>query len=115
MITKRQFFYDIYHPTNAGHRVMADCLDWLFEVTDRSFLDEEDLTDEQPPLIGNDFALTQLLDRRNGDRIACIDPGGFRTPTRICKWRSWTIMHTARRNFHTTGCTRPIPASTALR
>ncbi|WFB55680.1 SGNH/GDSL hydrolase family protein [Paenibacillus sp. BR1-192] len=77
VITKRQFFYDIYHPTNAGHRVMADCLGWLFEVTDRSPTDKEDFTDVQPPLIGNDFALTKLLDRRNGDRFARIDLGGF--------------------------------------
>lgn len=56
---------------------MADCLGWLFEITDRSPTDEEDFTDVQPPLIGNDFVLTKLLDRLNGDRFARIDPGGF--------------------------------------
>ncbi|SEM57078.1 GDSL-like Lipase/Acylhydrolase family protein [Paenibacillus sp. cl141a] len=77
VITKRQFFYDIYHPTNAGHRVMADCLGWLFEVTDHSNVDEEDFADVLPPLIGNDFVGIKLLDRLNGDRFARIDAGGF--------------------------------------
>ena len=32
VITKRQYFYDLYHPTNEGHRIMADCIDRLFEA-----------------------------------------------------------------------------------
>lgn len=78
VISKKQFFYDIYHPTNSGHRIMADCLDWLFEVTDRSAPDEEDALTDKPPLIGNDYVQTRLLNRQNGDRIAQIDAGGFR-------------------------------------
>ena len=31
VVTKRQYFYDIFHPTNDGHRIMADCLIGLFE------------------------------------------------------------------------------------
>ena len=31
VISKRQYFYDCYHPTNEGHRVMADCIDHLLE------------------------------------------------------------------------------------
>lgn len=34
VLSKRQYFYDIYHPTNTGHRVMADCLLYLFEYVD---------------------------------------------------------------------------------
>lgn len=26
VLSKNQFFYDIYHPSNMGHRIMADCL-----------------------------------------------------------------------------------------
>ena len=32
VITKRQYFYDLYHPTNEGHQVMADCLDRIFAL-----------------------------------------------------------------------------------
>ena len=31
VISKRQYFYDIYHPTNDGHRIMADCVNYLIE------------------------------------------------------------------------------------
>ena len=78
VISKKQFFYDIYHPTNAGHQIMSDCLGKLFEEVDRSSLDKEDDANGKPPLIGNDFVDIKLLDRLNGDRIAVIDEGGFR-------------------------------------
>lgn len=31
IITKRQYFYDCFHPTNEGHRIMADCVMFLIE------------------------------------------------------------------------------------
>lgn len=31
VMSKRQYFYDCYHPTNDGHRVMADCVMHLIE------------------------------------------------------------------------------------
>lgn len=36
VITKNQFFYDMFHPTNLGHTIMADCLEYLMEVCDTS-------------------------------------------------------------------------------
>ncbi|MBB3108024.1 hypothetical protein FHS18_000052 [Paenibacillus phyllosphaerae] len=77
VISKDQFFYDIYHPTNAGHTVMADCLSHLLEVTDRSDEDSEDIILERQPLIGNDFVHMRLLDRANYEGIANIQEGGF--------------------------------------
>lgn len=35
VISKRQYFYDTYHPTNVGHTVMADCLVHLFDVVEQ--------------------------------------------------------------------------------
>ena len=40
VISKRQYFYDCYHPTNDGHRVMADCIDHLLEQS-LAHVDEE--------------------------------------------------------------------------
>ncbi|WP_320416893.1 SGNH/GDSL hydrolase family protein [Paenibacillus polygoni] len=77
VISKKEFFYDIYHPTNAGHQIMSDCLGKLFEEVDQSSPDIEDDASGKPPLIGNDFVDIKLLDRLNGDRIAVIDEGGF--------------------------------------
>ncbi|WP_440119496.1 SGNH/GDSL hydrolase family protein [Paenibacillus sp. QZ-Y1] len=77
IISKEQFFYDIYHPTNAGHNIMADCLSFLFDVTAHSQPDKEDYAIEKPPLIGNDYTDIKLMDRQNGDTIARIETGGF--------------------------------------
>jgi len=95
VISKKQFFYDIYHPTNAGHRVMADCLGWLFDVTDRAVADEEDISTDKSPVIGNDYIGIRLLDRLNGDGIAQIDAGGFRETD--------TDLHIANMDDHTYG------------
>lgn len=77
IISKRQYFYDIYHPTNAGHRVMADCLGYLFDQIDRSVLDMDDLLMDKSPVIGNDYVDIHLMDRSKGEGIARIDPGSF--------------------------------------
>ena len=29
VITRRQYFYDVFHPSNSGHRIMRDCLMYL--------------------------------------------------------------------------------------
>ncbi|WP_435164376.1 SGNH/GDSL hydrolase family protein [Paenibacillus glycanilyticus] len=75
--SKKQFFSDIYHPTNAGHRIMADCLSWLFYETDRHAPNEEDIVMNKPPVYGKDFAHIQLLDRSNYQEIASFSEGGF--------------------------------------
>lgn len=77
VISKKQFFADIYHPTNAGHTIMADCLTWLFTETDRSAADPETFRFDHPPVIGNDFAGVRLLDRASRTSIAFIEEGGF--------------------------------------
>lgn len=77
MISKRQFFYDIYHPTNDGHTVMSDCLGYLFAESDQSAMDPEDITIPGQPAIGNDFTPVRLLDRSNYESAAIVEPGGF--------------------------------------
>jgi hypothetical protein len=77
IITKRQFFYDIFHPTNAGHTVMADCLSYLFSETKKSIRDQDDIQIDKPPVIGNYFKDVQLLDRKDNRINAKIKMGGF--------------------------------------
>ncbi|QOS79042.1 SGNH/GDSL hydrolase family protein [Paenibacillus sp. JNUCC31] len=82
IISREQFFHDIYHPSNAGHHIMADCLSWLFDITNHSDLDKESHVIDKPPLIGNEFVDVKLLDRLNEDSVAHIEVGGFgRTDT----------------------------------
>jgi hypothetical protein len=77
VVSKRQFFYDIYHPTNDGHLVMADSLLWLIQTVDAAVMDEEDIELNKAPIIGNDFAETKLLDRSNAGELVIVEPGGF--------------------------------------
>jgi hypothetical protein len=77
IITKRQFFYDIYHPTNDGHTVMADCLSYLFSETKKSFRNRDDIKIDISPVIGNCFKNVQLLDRKNNPIDARINVGSF--------------------------------------
>ena len=35
IITRSQYFYDVFHPTNAGHTIMADSLMYLIKLADR--------------------------------------------------------------------------------
>lgn len=98
VISKRQFFYDIYHPTNDGHRIMADCLGELFrrelaEIDANGGTDHEkdapsieDSASGSPsgaatlpnPVYGAEFEHVRLLDRKDGYIGAEIDPGDFR-------------------------------------
>ncbi len=81
IMTKNQFFYDIYHPTNTGHRVMADCLAYLWEQACTS--DETAETVLREPLIGNTFENVRLLDKKDLYRNVQIQPGGFTHTDRV--------------------------------
>ncbi|CAM3328852.1 SGNH/GDSL hydrolase family protein [Paenibacillus taichungensis] len=78
IVSKEQYFHDIYHPTNLGHRIMADSLGHLFGAVNRSELDQEDHDLSRSPLIGDDFVNVTLLDRKNAELLARIDTGCFR-------------------------------------
>ena len=36
IISKNQYFYDIYHPSNLGHTIMADCIANLFREVEKA-------------------------------------------------------------------------------
>lgn len=78
VISKRQFFYDIYHPTSDGHTVMADCLANLFAQTDKGDKDLDDIIIDRAPVIGNSFAQIHLIDRKDNECKAVITEGGFK-------------------------------------
>lgn len=76
VLSKNQFFYDMFHPTNAGHTIMADCLDYFFEqAAGNKSAGEEFLKKGLPePVIGADFERVRLLDRKEkpaGTEISC--------------------------------------------
>lgn len=79
MVSKNQFFYDCYHPTNVGHKIMADCILHLIKKADAQPDIEDTLRLEQvKPPIGGAFEKVKLLDRSNCDLpIVQIDCGDF--------------------------------------
>jgi hypothetical protein len=77
VVTKRQYFCDLFHPTNSGHRIMADCLLHLFEETDKA---QEDSPAEFPTkqtLMGRTFETVRYLGRNFQPKDAVIDCGDF--------------------------------------
>lgn len=84
VLTKNQFFYDIYHPQNIGHKIMSDCIIHLFDkinsLTESNKSMIKDNTIEllkQDPAIGKTFEDVKLLDRKNSYIKSNINCGGF--------------------------------------
>lgn len=82
IVTKNQYFYDIYHPTNTGHTIMADCLGYLFGQVDASekSISQEDTTEARvllSPCVGADFEDVLLLDKKDLYEGASIQKGAF--------------------------------------
>ena len=78
---KAQFFYDCFHPSNLGHRVMADCLENLFRTVE-AMPDGTDclhLERIEAPL-GGEFEAVRLFDRKSAAEGIRVDCGSF------CHW-----------------------------
>ena len=77
VITKRQYFYDIYHPTNDGHRIMADCIANLFDVVDKEDMAWEDISMDKEPVYGIQFKDIVRFDRKDAEQYAEIIQSGY--------------------------------------
>ncbi|MBE5859202.1 MAG: SGNH/GDSL hydrolase family protein [Butyrivibrio sp.] len=88
VISKNQFFYDQYHPSNLGHKVMCDSLIHLIDEVNKGSVDadfagtEPDI-DNIKPVLGKDFEKVTLLDRKELPllkkefEIEGVDAGSF--------------------------------------
>ena len=80
VVSKNRFFYDMYHPTNVGHRIMADGLINLFKAADAADdTDDLDITGINPPK-GGEFENVYLVNRYNIDKCPAVlsyDSGVF--------------------------------------
>lgn len=77
VVTKRQYFYDIFHPTNDGHRVMADCLIHLFKKADEAQMPDHDSDFSKQPVKGSQFEDIVLVDAANISDFASVTENGF--------------------------------------
>ncbi len=78
VISKSQFFYDCYHPTNLGHTIMADGLIHLFRAVNQqqNIQAESTIATIKPPF-GGEFENVKLLTRDENSCQAIIDCGSF--------------------------------------
>ena len=84
VLSKNQFFYDIYHPSNIGHQIMADCLMNLFEkATGYEKEDKTELLLQSKTAFqneygkGSDYQEVKLLDRTQIPQGVVIECGAF--------------------------------------
>lgn len=64
VFNKNQFFYDVFHPSNLGHTVMADCIGHLLRAVDQSPEEEDNLKlDQIKAPKGDEFEDVTLYDR----------------------------------------------------
>lgn len=78
VLSKSQFFYDSYHPSNNGHTIMSDCLMYLLEQADREPDSEAFCWQEAEPVFGTTFTGIHLLDKHtHAQKPLWIEPGSF--------------------------------------
>lgn len=80
VLSKNQFFYDVFHPSNTGHLIMADCLAYLVKQAVAQKKTEADQTEallQQKPVLGDTYEDVRLLDRKDNFIGAKIDCGSF--------------------------------------
>ena len=80
VITKRQYFYDLFHPSNDGHRIMADCIDYFWEQAAAAPAETADAVIDATPAIGEKYRGLLAFDRESfgkHDAVISIEPGVF--------------------------------------
>ncbi|MBR2408981.1 MAG: SGNH/GDSL hydrolase family protein [Lachnospiraceae bacterium] len=72
VITKRQFFYDLFHPSNDGHRIMTDCIDYFWEQAEAAPEQTEDAEIDGTPAIGEKYRSLRAFDRATYKNHAAV-------------------------------------------
>lgn len=77
VLSKNQFFYDSFHPSNSGHTIMADALGYLLKQIDAQEPDADmDISETEAPYSA-EFTEVRLLDRKEDAAAVRIDCGDF--------------------------------------
>lgn len=78
IVSKSQFFYDCFHPTNIGHTIMADGLLYLMRKADGSPADTEDIDiNKMEAPMGGEFQNVKIVTAGENNCGAVIDAGDF--------------------------------------
>lgn len=77
VLAKNRYFYDVFHPANIGHIIMADCLMQAVDNAAAAPFDEAMDYEEVSALRSADFEGIHLIDRAQNSFGAVIDCGDF--------------------------------------
>ena len=77
VITKRQYFYDLFHPSNEGHQIMADCIDYFWQLADEGETPETDVDLTKDGVIGNCYRGLKAFGKDDADKHAVVTSGSF--------------------------------------
>ncbi len=72
VITKRQYFYDLFHPSNDGHRIMADCIDYFWEQAEKAAPETAEAVLDETPAVGDKFRKLLAFDRSTYTKHAAV-------------------------------------------
>lgn len=77
IMSRNQFFYDRYHPSNLGHTIMADCMLYpVKQVMDAPEMEDINVSNVKP-VIGDAFTNVRLLNRKHAIPGTEIHAGSF--------------------------------------
>lgn len=76
-LTDAEFFADVYHPSNKGHQIMADCINYYFDMANYEPADDADITIPEKAKIGTSFVGVEMIDTRTKDDSIKINAGMF--------------------------------------
>lgn len=76
-LTDAEFFADVYHPSNKGHQIMADCLNYYFDMVNYEPAADTDITIPEKAKIGTSFVGVEMIDTRTKDDSIKINAGMF--------------------------------------
>lgn len=76
-ITDKQFFADIYHPTDFGHSITADCISYYFSTVDADADTDKDIEIPSAARFGQAFVGIKMYDRATVDDNVKVTEGGF--------------------------------------
>lgn len=76
-LTNAEFFGDIYHPTDMGHKIMADCITLYFDTVHKEINAENDIVITDAPKIGTSFVGIKMIDAKTQSDDIILQKGGF--------------------------------------
>ena len=96
-LTAKEFFFDEYHPTSLGHRIMTDCLMQAVAEAAEAETDAPQDTDVKP-VYGTDFmGLTTIFGETKTEAYT-VERGGFRS-TDLDSYRNTPVGWVCGPNF----------------